>query len=450
MGPPPIRPGDARARGAGRPDASAPESRARRAEAARETRRADGPWPDESQLLLLRLALGGADVAGASLLRWRAAADPAGLDPASRRLLPLAFWNLERHGIPTPGLDVFKRAFAESWVRSHQILEGLSAVLDGLLSAGIPPILFKGAALALGTYPKAALRPMVDVDVLVPHDAFEEAGRVLGRLGARPTSKDPEGRRAMLHGTEHLLEIGGRPLAVDLHRSALWECRRPGDDDSFRQEAVPVPGREDARMLCSSDELLVVCVHGLRWSQLRPVYWIADAMTLIRDERAPVDWERLVGEARRRRLARPVAAALRFLAGAFDAPVPAPAIAALESGAGRLRDRLELACRSRAPQPLRGLFLHWCDHARVSGEGSALARLGTFPGYLRGMWAVGSFREVCALAFRKALHGVGRAPDARFAAGPGDDRRARGGPPPAGRFSRRGARRRGRRPSSGS
>lgn len=376
--------------------------------------RTDGPWPDERQLLLLRVALGDADVAREALLRWRRGVEPATLDPASRRLLPLAFWNLERHGIAAPGLDLLRRAFAESWVRSHQILEGLDAVLGALRSAGIPAVLFKGAALALGAYPKPGLRPMVDVDLLVPFEASEEAARVLGRLGAMPTSEEPEGRRAMLHGTEHLLEVGGRPFAVDLHRSALWECRRPGDDDAFRERAVPVPGREDARMLSPADELLVVCVHGLRWSQVRPVYWVADALTLIRDARRPVDWVRLVEEARRRRLAGPVGAALRFLVAELDAPVPASALAELESGAWTIRDRLEFACRSRSPQPLRGLFLHWCDHARVSGVWSALARLATFPGYLAGMWGVGSLREVCALAYRKARHGVGRAPDPRF------------------------------------
>ena len=154
---------------------------------------------------------------------------------------------------------------------------------------------------------------------------------------------------------------------------------------------------------------------------MRPVYWVADAVTLIRDARRPVDWDRLVGEARRRRLARPVGAALRFLLAAFHAPVPEPAIAELESGGGALRDRLELACRSRPPHPLRGLFLHWCDHARFSGVPSPLARLGTFPGYLGGMWGVGSVREVCALALRKARHGVGRTPDPRFAPGAAGD-----------------------------
>ena len=399
----------------------------RREAAPREARRAGGPWPDERQRLLLDVALGEAGVAAGALARWLDAVDPSNLDSASRRLLPLAFWNLERHGVAGSGRDVFRRAFAESWVRSHQILEGLDVVLGAFRAARIPVILLKGAALALGTYPKAGLRPMVDVDVLVPFDGSEEADRVLEGLGARPTSEDPAGRKAMLHGTEHVLDLGGATVAVDLHRSALWECRRAGDDDAFREGAVPVSGREGARMLCPADELLVVCVHGLRWSQVPPIYWVADAVMLIRDERTPVDWGRLVAEARRRRLALPVGAALRYLVAELGAPVPDTVIAELGPGSWTLRDRFELFCRSRPPQPLRGLFLHWCDHARMSGGRPALARLATFPAYLGEMWAVGSLGEVCALALRKALHGVGRAPDARFmpdrAGDAGDSRR---------------------------
>lgn len=410
--------------GTGRRAVPAAGDAASRTAAPHGARGRDGPWPDGRQLLLLHVALGEADVAREALERWRSAVDPAFLDSASRRLLPLACWNLERHGVAAPGLDVLRRSFAESWVRSQQVLEGLATILDAFRSARIPVILFKGAALAIGTYPKSGLRPMVDVDVLVPFDAADEAGRVLGRLGAAATSKDPGGRRAMLHGTEHLLEVGGRPLAVDVHRSALWEGRRAGDDDAFRERSVPVPGREGARMLCPADELLVACVHGLRWSQVRPVYWIADAVMLVRDARRPVEWGLLVGEARRRRLARPVGAALRFLAEAFGAPVPASAIAELESAGRKLRDRLEFECRSRPPQPVRGLFLHWCDHARVSGVRSALARAATFPGYLGRMWDVGSLREVCALALRKARHGVGRPPDPQFSPGLAGDGKA--------------------------
>ncbi len=245
---------------------------------------------------------------------------------------------------------------------------------------------------------------MTDLDILVPLWATEDGTRLLEGLGAQRTSGDPERRRALLHGTELLFNRGDHSVAVDLHRSALWECRRPEDDDAFWAGSIPLPEADGhARTLCPADHLLVVCVHGLRWSSLRPIHWVVDAMMLIENPRLPVDWPRLVAEARRRRLTWPLAAALRFLARDFRAAVPAEAIAELESGRLFFRDRLELACRSRPPHPLRGLVLHWCDHARTSAISSTLGRLVTFPGYLKEMWALESLREVPVRALRKAL-----------------------------------------------
>lgn len=339
-----------------------------------------------------------------ALTRWRGAIDSERLDGASRSLLPLAWWNLERHAVSDGDLGLFRHAFVESWVRTQQLLETLGVVLAAFQAAGVPVLVFKGAALTLGAYPKPGLRPMTDLDLLVPPAAEADGIRVLERLGARRTSADPERRRAMLHGTELLLERGGMPVAVDLHRSALWECRRPGDDEALWAASVPLPGTAaDARMPCAADHLLVVCIHGLRWSPGRPIRWIADAMLLIEKLRGPEDWARLVAEARRRRLAWTLRVALRFLVRVFDAAVPSDALAALGAGRNAVRDRLELAFRSRPPSLARGLFLHWCDHARMSAIRSPFGRLATFPGYLREMWAVETLRDVPAQALRKAL-----------------------------------------------
>lgn len=367
--------------------------------------RVAGPWPDTVQTELLRVAIGRDEHAREALSRWRNSVDPARVDAASRRLLPLAWWNLERHGIAGPGLDVMKGAFVETWVRTQQLLEALEAVLAAFQSEGIPVVVYKGAALALGTYPRLGLRPMVDIDLLVPPSAAGEGLRILEGLGARRTSGEPAKRLSLLHGAELLLEREGWSVAVDLHWSALWECRRPGDDDPLRESAVPLPGTATpARMPCPADHLLVVCVHGLKWSPLPAIHWIADAMMLL--ER-PLDWARLVAESRRRRLAWPVAVALRYLVLTFGAPVPPETLAELEVCGPTWRDQQELSCRSSPPDLLRGLFLHWCDHARRSAIRSALLRALTFPAYLRDMWAVENLREVPVLALRKALQGGG-------------------------------------------
>lgn len=369
------------------------------------TRRRDpGPWPDAAQTLLLHAALGDSNRARAAVARLRDSIDLAGLDPASRRILPLVWWNLQRHQIHDANPDAFKRSFAETWVRNQQIVEALGAVLAAFQSATVPLILFKGAGLALGTYANIGLRPMVDIDILVPHSAMTDASRLLEALGAVRSSKDPAQRRAMLHGIEYVFEREQDSVAIDLHQSALWECRRPGDDDRFWADSIALPGTIlGARTLCPAHHLIVVCVHGLRWSQVRPIHWIADAMTLIDKAQPSMDWPRVVAEARRRRVEWTLAVALRFLAEVFQAGVPATVIEELASSRSPLRDRLELACRSRRPDPLRGLVLHWFDHTRRSAFSSLPKRLIRFPAYLREMWALDSLWAVPAQGFHKAL-----------------------------------------------
>ena len=48
----------------------------------------------------------------------------------------------------------------------------------------------KGASLALDFYPERGLRPMVDVDCLVPHDSYRHAARVFRGQGYLPEIHD--------------------------------------------------------------------------------------------------------------------------------------------------------------------------------------------------------------------------------------------------------------------
>lgn len=326
------------------------------------------------------------------------------VNAVARRLLPLVWWNLDRHGLRGPDLEVLRHTFAETWLRDQQLLALLEPVLAALRAAAVPTLLFKGIGLTLGTYPRLGLRPMADVDILIPPRATATATEVLLRLGARRTAKDPDRRRSMLHAVEFLFEKDGSSVAIDLHQHALWQCRRFDDDEAFWARAQDLPGAAfEARTLCSADHLLVVCVHGLRWNSLRPIQWVADALMLIGNQQDPVDWPRLVAEARRRRLILTVKVALRYLIRVFGAELPEEILAELEAEKPSLLDRLELSYRSRPPARGRGLFLHWCDHSRLSTASTTFGRLLGFPGYLREMWALDSLGEVPLRALKKAL-----------------------------------------------
>lgn len=68
-----------------------------------------------------------------------------------------------------------EREFAQ-----RKALADVGAVLSG---AGIDYVVLKGGALALAAYPAPGLRPMRDIDILVPRDAIDEANRLIRALG---------------------------------------------------------------------------------------------------------------------------------------------------------------------------------------------------------------------------------------------------------------------------
>src|SRR5262249_13906025 len=51
----------------------------------------------------------------------------------------------------------------------------ITRVIEALCSAGMPPLVLKGGALAYTHYPSPALRPRSDTDLLIPSDARRNA-----------------------------------------------------------------------------------------------------------------------------------------------------------------------------------------------------------------------------------------------------------------------------------
>ena len=97
---------------------------------------------------------------------WRAIATLA----SQHRLEPLLAWNFERQRWPVPDFiaQAWRSARRDALYRALAQQAALRLVLDRLAKAGIAAVALKGVALAWRHYPEAALRPMRDIDLLVP------------------------------------------------------------------------------------------------------------------------------------------------------------------------------------------------------------------------------------------------------------------------------------------
>ena len=100
---------------------------------------------------------------------------------ARRRLLPLVCRNLERAGIALP--TRLKTAYATALGANTRLLQLAEDVLGRLAHAGIPTLVLKGTALLLLHYRDHGVRPMSDLDVLVPPARAREAFAALDGLG---------------------------------------------------------------------------------------------------------------------------------------------------------------------------------------------------------------------------------------------------------------------------
>lgn len=341
------------------------------------------PWPVSARLsagdrsLLLAALAPTNDARSAWQAAPRASADRG-------RLLPLVSKNLA--AVPSlresAALDA---AYRDCWLNTSAQLAALADAIRALHAAGLPCLVLKGAALSLLVYRDPGLRPMSDVDLLVPEASTEEAWRALVEAGwvAR---REPESWRA---GRQHAATLGHpRGSVLDLHRHAIYRDHAPGIDAGFWRRAVPLRvGDQQAFALSPADLLLHVFVHGQRWTPRASAYWVADAILILRRCEA-LDWAALCEEAARRGRLPAVQQGMRTLERLLPGTIPATALPLL-SRPSRVADRLEFRYASREPSGLLGsLPNEWFAYAREERARGRRVALHRFAAWLTQAWHV--------------------------------------------------------------
>ena len=129
---------------------------------------------------------------------------------AAQRLEPLLCWQAERGGwaLPETVAAAWRSARRDAAIAALAQQAALRLALARLGEAGIAAVALKGVALAWRHYPEAALRPMRDIDLLVPHARAIEAFAVLTAAGFVPETDDPATLRQALVDDHQLPEIG--------------------------------------------------------------------------------------------------------------------------------------------------------------------------------------------------------------------------------------------------
>jgi hypothetical protein len=192
------------------------------------------------------------------------------------RLAPLLHWQRTRahahlqlpEWVKTNWAQGFKRAA----FRSLLCQQGLANLHQTFEQAGIPYVALKGAFLAHQAYPHAALRPMRDLDVLVPAPRLLEAYDVLLKMGLNRLDRYPGSPDAAMLVHKHLppLSMPNSGMTVELHGRLLdlgpssTERDDLSEEPGFWDRVVQAPlAGQSLRFASPTDLLLHLIIHAV-------------------------------------------------------------------------------------------------------------------------------------------------------------------------------------------
>jgi hypothetical protein len=167
--------------------------------------------------------------------------------------------------------------------------------LAPLAAAGIPPLVIKGGALA-GRYPELGLRPMDDIDLVLPEDQIDAAVDVL--LAAGWTRHETPARVTHEIPLSHPALPG---MQIDLHRRlGSWRHRssRMTTNDLWAERQPTELFGAPAFVLPRELEFVMLAAHaGKPWHAFDRLIWVVD-LVVVNDE-GELDWQRIASDAAR-------------------------------------------------------------------------------------------------------------------------------------------------------
>lgn len=329
------------------------------------TRSHGNALPTVRQEALIRAAVLEGDAARSAWAEWRRmGGDVDRIDGASYRLLPQLYRNLAATAPGEPLLGKLRGVYRYHWYCNQVLLHDAARAVRALEAAGIPTLVLKGAALAILHYADAGARPMEDVDVLVPRERVHEAMRVLRTGGFAPVVASPEATIGLAHAETFASRSGH---AVDLH---WWSLEAPSRDDDFWRNAVRMEiAGQPTRALAPADQLLHLCVHGLRTHPTPPMRWVPDSLLVLRSSGGVVDWDALVAAARARAVTAHVGAGLTYLRETFAAPIPQAVVERLRDSPSSLLERWTYRAALMPPPRAARLLIHVDRYRRYRALG---------------------------------------------------------------------------------
>ena len=264
------------------------------------------------------------------------------------RLAPILYVALRGGAAPAPVLARLRARWIAA-ERQHLVAAGqLRQIIAAFRRADIDTVILNGPALAADYYGDPALRPFVDLDLLVRRPHRHQALEVLLDLGY--VNDNPARALDRVPAVSLSPPAQSPQLPVDLH----WECvghsgaRRIAElaAEEVWSRTVPATAWGDgARTLAPEDLLIYLGSNFAIHHTLAGALWQLDLALVLERHRATLDWDAVAARARRWGAAGATYFALRSLAEALGVAAPTEVLNRLRPGTFRIAaiDRLQRA-----------------------------------------------------------------------------------------------------------
>lgn len=366
--------------------------------------------PDPVGSAVLHAALDPPEQAARAWRSIRRAVDPAGAVETSEahRLLPLVHRNLEAADIGAADRAALQARYDRTRAANDERIALAARWIRLLELGGVRASALKGVPLALRDYDDLGVRPMRDIDLLVPTAEAARALDLLEGAGWRDAADLSRSTLARLHHGSGMVGPGGASL--DLHWHVAGFLTGPY---APRLEPIDVGGSA-ATTLDRTDTLVHVCLHGAWNGSAATTRWVADAVTVLRAIAAgpeALDRDRVVELGEAHGVGAILGAALAHVEREHAAPVPpglAAELAAQRRG-WRLRHRQRVVTapahgRERV-HGLRHLRAYWAYTRWGWDDRTSLL---TLPAFLTQLWGLDSPAELPGALLRRPLARLAR------------------------------------------
>jgi hypothetical protein len=220
---------------------------------------------------------------------------------------PLLYVHLKNAGVLLPLAT--KRNLVGLYLRHCHANQVKTRVLSEILTAfdtvGIPALVLKGGALSHLVYPDPGLRPMGDLDILVPKSEVWRAQGLLSDHGFHVPSPpfSPAADLRQSHLPQSILYADGITIGVEIHYR-LFGIFESHSMEIGQLSASPLsfslgPGGITAHTLGYEDMLCHLCLHfcKITHSSFLTGYcrliWVADIISFAERFVKEIDWEKL-------------------------------------------------------------------------------------------------------------------------------------------------------------